>query len=101
MKSQYIHLLRDPDVCGDNGQLICDHCKLEGGEDLEAWENFLNGEWVRKRPDTPGTYPVVKDKVVGVELVKLSKRNNATTVGFIGYWSVPIPYDHLKGPGDA
>ena len=101
MSSQYIHLLRDPDVCGDKGQLICDHCKLEGGEDLEAWENFLNGEWLQKLPERPGTYPVVKVEGGGIELEKITKRNRVRRSGLYRYWSVPIPFDTMKGPDDA
>ena len=101
MSSQYIHLLRDPDVCGEGGQLICDHCKLQGGEDLESWENFLNGEWLRTIPRRPGVYPVVKSKGGDIELEKITKRNRKGRMGFYRYWSVPVPFDSLKGPDNA
>lgn len=52
-KEFYVFVLRD------HGQDICDHCQLRGDDDLEVWENFVNGEWLSAPPDLPGFYPVV------------------------------------------
>lgn len=53
MKESYIFVLRD------HGQNICDECKLRGDDDLEVWENFINGEMVSDSPLLPGFYPVL------------------------------------------
>jgi len=53
MAEGYIHVLRD------HGQDICDTCKLQGDEDIEGWENFLNGEWTEAPPVLEGEYFVV------------------------------------------
>ena len=59
MNRPYIHLLVDPAPLTEQGQLICDECKLSGREDLEPWENFLNGHWTSEAPDRAGLFPVI------------------------------------------
>jgi len=55
----YVHVLADPEPMGDRGQLICEKCLLEGREELEVWENFLNGFMTTDAPSIPGFYPTV------------------------------------------
>lgn len=58
-KDSYIHVLLDRDPGAPEGQEICDHCKLHLPEHLEAWEEFLNGEFVYGvPPQAEGYYPV-------------------------------------------
>lgn len=52
MDEGYIHVLRD------HGQNICDTCKLQGDDDLEGWEHFLNGFWTSSPPEVEGDYLV-------------------------------------------
>jgi len=90
----YIFVLRD------NGQDICDECKLEGEERLEPWENFLNADWGVGSPAIPGFYPVILngDKYDIIE-ARSSKSNRSKCVWVDEKirtkvklrWSLPLP----------
>jgi|GEM_PF-5948451 len=100
MNEGYIHVLRD------HGQDICDDCKLQGDEDIEGWENFLNGEWTTLRPKSEGLYPILEDGKVKFEEVRfrgkppkgpyhlLYDREKSGPPGHrvkLTRWSVPLP----------
>jgi len=96
-KNLYVFVLRD------HGQDICDHCQLRGDDDLEAWENFVNGEWTTAPPELPGYYPVryqfrgVEKR--GVQKARRAKNNKDACVWSDGSmrerikarWSLPYP----------
>jgi hypothetical protein len=90
MAEGYIHVLRD------HGQDICDDCKLQGDEDIEGWENFLNGEWTQDPVKFPGMYPVVLKRGGKVAFHMLSTKGMETDKDIKLRWSVPIPHPPQK-----
>ena len=96
MSHKYIYVLRD------HGQDLCDECKLIGDEDLEAWENFLNGEWISGEPDLPGFYPVLMGrnsdlKYKEVRVAKNDKKrcvweDSQVKAKIKARWSLPLPF---------
>lgn len=56
---KYVHVLVDPAVDEPDGQIICNHCKLEGTRFTDMWEEYLNGCWTLDTPSVPGYYQVV------------------------------------------
>jgi hypothetical protein len=97
----YIHLLQDPHVDDEGGQIICNHCNLTTDAYLEPWENFLNGSWVSNRPTTPGIYPVIlKDSLVvsNIEIPsKITEKFRKIMEGVELIWSMPVPFHSMKG----
>lgn len=104
MKESHIFVLRD------HGQDICDECQLQGDDDLEPWENFINGEMVSDSPLLPGFYPVLvkirnrlKQRVLEAREAK-NKKGTCIWVNprfrsrVVQRWSLPYPWPAMFSP---
>lgn len=104
-KNRYVHVMLDPSVDEPDGQLICNHCKLEGTDTTEVWENFLNGHWTQDPPVKTGYYPVL---VTG-ELLAFIDHYASSSEGWVEWdaamihyrWSEPLPTRAYPPPGDV
>ena len=98
MKESHVFVLRD------YGQDICDECELRGDDDLEPWENFVNGEMVSDSPILPGFYPVLlklrnklKSRILEAREAKNKKgtciwANPRLRTRVVQRWSLPYPW---------
>ncbi len=76
---------------------------------VDAWGEFLGGQWTLNRPDLSGVYPVASlDGVVaGLRRLEYDQCMNLVDKlqthgepGWLGYWwSVPLPNPPKKVPG--
>jgi hypothetical protein len=104
-KNKYVHVMLDPSVNEPDGQLICNHCKLEGTDATEVWENFLNGQWTKDHPIKRGFYPVL----VTDDLISDIDHFASPYEGWVEWddsmivyrWSEPFPVGALPNPGEA
>jgi hypothetical protein len=95
----------DPAVDEPHGQLICNHCKLQGNPRTEMWEDFLNGQWTKDHPIKPGYYPVL----VTADLLSDIDHFASAHEGWVEWdesmivyrWSVPFPVGALPNPGET
>jgi hypothetical protein len=104
-KDKYVFVMRD------HGQDICDECLLRGDDDLEPWENFVNGEMTTDAPTIPGFYPTLVRFRGEIVRKTLEARPAANKKGACVWaqekmrgkvaqrWTLPYPWPAIWGPG--
>lgn len=77
---------------------VCDSCKLFGDETTDAWEDFLNGQWTKAKPDKIGWYPVKRQgKIIYLETIVVGNSISWVSLEYHQRkrppvrWSVPVP----------